>query len=246
MYEYVGMERKVPFVKDEYYHLYSRGVDRRVVFETPVQYQRFLLLLFLCNGKEAVHMANVLRKYQGESLLNIYADERPEESLVHVLAYALMPNHFHLVVKETGEGNISKFMSKVMTAYSMYFNTVNHRSGPLFTRPFRSKHINDDEYLRWVLSYVHLNPLDIYQNNWENSCLADTEGASQFLREYRYGSFRDYYVDRRPESALIAMNQLPFDLSASEKLDDVISILAAGRKNNNTPINEKSVAPVLV
>jgi len=211
------MERKVPFIVGEMYHAYTRGVEKRIVFESNKDYQRIQLLLYLCNSKESVNMRNLLKRYKGEPFVKMFKEER-EETLVEIIAYALMPNHIHLLLKEKVDGGISCFMLKLMTAYSMYFNTKHERSGPLFTRPFRSKHVDSDEYLRWLFSYILLNPLDIHQKNWKEQGLKNKRAAKIFLKEYPYSSFFDL-ARRRPESIILSTGN--FDLDTMKDFDDL-------------------------
>jgi putative transposase len=192
------MERKEPFVEDEIYHLYTRGVEKRDVFLSDRDRDRFVLLLHASNRKLPVRMDNLLRREQGEPLLRV-----PEgEALVDISAYALMPNHIHLLIRERQKGNVSKFMLKLMTGYSMYFNTRYERSGPLFTRPFRSRHIDSDDYLRWAFAYITLNPLDLLQHDWK-TCGIENARAAAFLRNYKYSSFPDYFSSSRTESRIL-------------------------------------------
>lgn len=193
------MERKVPFEIGEHYHLYSRGVEKRSVFMDSRDYDRFLLLLMICNGTESVKLSNLPKSQRGFPSLA----GKSREMLTEIQAYSLMPNHFHILVRETTRGGISKFMLKLMTAYSMYFNTRYERSGPLFTRPFRSSHIDSDEYLKWVFAYITLNPLEIFQPDWKTCGVYDADGASRFMRNYKYSSFADYFAGARAESPII-------------------------------------------
>ena len=212
------MERKTPFLVGETYHAYTRGVEKRIVFEDRKDYQRMQLLLYLCNSDKSVHMQNLFTKHKGEPLIKMFEEKR-SETLVEVIAYSLMPNHIHLLLKEKIEGGISRFMLKLMTAYSMYFNTKNERSGPLFTRPFRSKHVDSDEYLRWLFSYILLNPLDIHQKDWEEQGLKNKRVAKIFLREYPYSSFCDL-ARKRPESIILSTGD--FDLDTMKDFDDLL------------------------
>lgn len=137
-----------------------------------------------------------------------------------------MPNHIHLIVREKLPGGISKFMLKLMTAYSMYFNTKYERSGPLFTRPFRSRHVDSDDYLRWLFSYVHLNSLELFQSDWKTQGLADNKGAAAFMCSYRYSSFSDYSDVPRAESRILEKKALPFDADELKNFDDLLALLA--------------------
>lgn len=207
------MERKIPFAIGEHYHIYNRGVEKRVVFQNDVDHQRFILLLLLANSMAPVRIANTMRNYseQGRSLLKVFNDEIPEERLVDVLAYCLMPNHFHVVLRERTEGGISKFMGKVMTGYSMYFNKKYGRSGVLFQGRFQAKHIDEDAYLRHIFAYVHLNPVDLYTSGWKESGRVNRKYAIEFLKTYRYSSFADYFQKERPERNILSgTDELPW------------------------------------
>ncbi len=224
------MERKSPFVEGEIFHLYTRGVEKRTVFMSDDDRTRFVLLLFLCNNREIVHLSNLLKKYQGDPLIQIFENEGRTETLVDIIAYVLMPNHVHLVVHEKAEGGISKFMLKLMTAYSMFFNTKYERSGPLFTRPFRSKHVDSDEYFRWLFAYVSLNPLELFDQEWKaRGELNNVVEAGEFLRNYRYSSFPDYFVAERPDSRIIAKEAFPVEAKELKTMDDLLIQLARGK-----------------
>ncbi len=133
------MDRSTPFIEGENYHIYNRGVDKQAIFRDDADKRRLHVLLYLCNGSKPIDF----RAIKGDP----FVWDRGE-TLVDVLAYSFMPNHVHLILSEKKEGGISKFAGKVFTAYSMYFNTRYGRSGPLMCRPFRSSHINSDEYFR--------------------------------------------------------------------------------------------------
>ena len=161
------MQRKTNFAEGEYYHIYSRGVEKRKIFLNIKDYERFIALLYIMNQDVPFRMDNFLRENKN-NLKNIFQEEKVTK-LVSILSYCLMPNHFHIVLYEHKEGGISKFMSKLLTAYSMYFNTKYERSGPLFTHPFRSEHIENEPQYMYIFSYVHLNPLSIIKESQKNS-----------------------------------------------------------------------------
>ena len=217
------MERKIPFIKGESYHLYSRGVEKRKVFMEENDYARFVLLLLACNSKEKVHLSNGRVPYhQGEPLMGFFDRYAGREKLVDILAYSLMPNHFHLVVEEKESGGISRFMLKLMTAYAMFFNTKYERSGPLFTRPFRSAHIDSDAYMRWVFAYVHLNPLEIFEPGWKERGIRDMRKAAEWLKKYRPTSYYDYFLGSRPETSILTVNALAIDMPEIRGFDALL------------------------
>ena len=206
------MERKVKFVPDEYYHLFSRGVEKRKIFLDKKDYDRFLALLYILNQEDHFHVSNFLNKGQ-KNILDLYKQERGQP-LVSILAYSLMPNHFHLVVQEIIEGGISTFMMKLLTACSMYFNTKYERSGSLFVHPFRSEHIGDDAYFRYLFAYVHLNCIELFEKGWKENGIKNQKRAKEFLENYRYSSYQDLsLLTNRPEARILDMDNLPEDVS---------------------------------
>jgi putative transposase len=148
------VSRNFKFAVGEYYHVYNRGVEKRVVFSDEFDYQRFLLLLLLANDEQSIEVQQLVRDNSIPQLL-----KQTREPLVKVLAFSLMPNHYHLLIKESKENGISKFMQKVGTGYSMYFNLRNDRSGCLFQGRYKAKHAIDDRYLKYLFEYIHLNPV---------------------------------------------------------------------------------------
>ncbi len=217
------MERKTPLVNNEYYHIYSRGVEKRKIFLNTKDYQRFMSLLFIMNQNSSFRMDNFLRENKN-NLKNIFVEKR-EKTLVSILGYCLMPNHFHMILYEHTEGGISKFMSKLLTAYSMYFNTKYERSGPLFTHPFRSEHIDRESQYMYIFSYIHLNPLSIIERQWKEEGIKNKRKAKNFIERYQFSSYQDFQNEDRLELNIIDFSRIPryiknmkLDFEAQEKL----------------------------
>jgi REP element-mobilizing transposase RayT len=145
--------RKVPFVEGEYYHVFNRGVDRRNIFESKGDLYYFFNRLVDLNYKDKNTAVNLLRfRSSGEAKIDDTRDD-----LVSIVAYCLMPNHFHLVLKQESEGGISKFMQKLGTSYTMYFNQKYKRSGSLFQGKFKANMIDGEFGLPVLSVYVNLN-----------------------------------------------------------------------------------------
>lgn len=208
------MERKFEFEPDCYYHIYNRGVEKRTLFIDDNDRRRFQHLLYLANGRVPI----VFKRVQGDPL-----DKVRGESRATILAYSLMSNHFHVVAREDERGGLSGFVAKLSTAYSMYFNTKNERSGTLLCRPFRAKHIADDDYFRWVMSYVHLNPLDLVEHDWKVHGIKDVKKATDFLRSYKYSSYPDYFGSARAENKIVEKAALPIDVADLESFDTMLA-----------------------
>lgn len=120
-----------------------------------------------------------------------------------------MPNHFHLLVQEKIEGGTSLFMQKLSTGYTMYFNRRYERTGSLFQGTFKMTHSEDDRYLKYLISYVHLNPIKIIEPSWKETGIANRKAAEKFLNDYSYSSFLDYTGTKRFENAIVDTQALP-------------------------------------
>lgn len=190
--------RKTEFAVGEWYHCYNRGVDKRITFEDEWDYRRFLEYLYLVNTGTPLHRADL----DVNSLEEILLLPR-EGTLVVIGAFCLMPNHFHFVLKEIEEGGITKFMHKLGTAYTMYFNARYERTGNLFVKPFRSRHINNDTYFQHLINYLHCNPAELYELNWKNEKITDLETLIAKLTEYPYSSLAAYEDTRSPLRAIL-------------------------------------------
>src|SRR3989338_6125974 len=210
------MYRKTPFAEGEYYHIYSRGVEKRKIFLNTKDYNRFVALLYIMNQDAPFRMDNFLRDNKND-LKNIFKEKR-EKTLVSILGYCPMPNHFHLILYEHTEGGITKFMGKFLTAYSMYFNTKYERSGPLFTHPFRSQHIENESQYMWIFSYLHLNPLSIIEKGWKENGIKNKKEAEEFLKKYQFSSYLDFLGNNRIESAIVDFSFIP-EYTKDVKLD---------------------------
>jgi putative transposase len=119
-------------------------------------------------------------------------DKKPRKLLVDILAFCLMPNHFHLIVKSMSENSITKFMHKMGSGYASYFNLKNDRVGPLFQGTFKAKHINRQEYFDYLLFYLHFNPLDLIGEDWRGGEAKNYSKLKYYLDNYRWSSHLDY------------------------------------------------------
>lgn len=197
------MTRTFSIAIGEFYHVYNRGTDKRRIFMSRADRDRFLILLYLANQGGPVDV-----KLQGSTLLET-ANERDGEPLVEIIAYCLMPNHFHLLLREVEEGGISKFMQKLTTGYTMYFNKKYDRNGSLFQGRFKATHVGDDRYMRYLISYIHLNPIKLVEPKWKEVGITDKSRAEQFLEEYAQSSYLDYLGRKRPENMILMREALP-------------------------------------
>jgi len=204
--------RKIIFAEGEYYHLYNRGVDKRIIFDNNGDRRRFLKLLYLCNGSQSFHFKDM---ESGKEF-----DFERGNKLVEIASFCLMDNHFHLLVKETKERGISAFMHKLGVSYTMYFNKLNERKGALFENNFNAKHLDTDEYLKYVFAYIHLNPIKMIDKDWKENGITDLAKAKKFLNEYEFSSYLDYLGLNRKENKIIDQKSLPEYFENKKELED--------------------------
>jgi len=195
----IEMGTRTSFAPGEWHHCYNRGVDKRKVFQSTRDYDRFVALLFLSNATERVHLSD----YRGRSVedllqMQIYRGKQ----LVEIGAWCLMPNHIHLLLREVEENGIALFMQKIFTGYTMYFNKKNERTGALFAGTFKSIHVNEDLYLKHVVAYIHMNPVELHHPDWKDG-LVSAQEASRVLDKYAYSSLGAFEDSRNKYKPLL-------------------------------------------
>ncbi len=161
------------YIENGYYHVYNRGVEKRIIFHDREDYSKFIYLLriYLTPLDELRTEFPLLR---GNIINNNLCEH------VDLLAFCLMPNHFHLLIHQKNKDSITKLMRQISTAYSMYFNKRHQRIGPLFQSVFKAAAVENDQYLLHLSRYIHLNPT--------------ARGAS--LDEFEWSSYL-YYLGKK-------------------------------------------------
>lgn len=145
--------RIVPLVTGETYHVYNRGVDKRVVFLDNEDYLRFYESLHYFNSTDpAISFFECARKVRMGKL-----NSDDDTLLVHIHAYTLLPNHYHLMLTQVADGGLSEFKKRVIGGYTSYFNEKYERSGALFQGTFKRSHIKSNEQFLFLASYVNFN-----------------------------------------------------------------------------------------
>ncbi|MBI4022501.1 MAG: transposase [Candidatus Andersenbacteria bacterium] len=198
--------KRPTFANGEIYHVYNRGVEKREVFMENKDYFRFIHDLYEFNDTRPAPASNTRFSIDRPSQLNAADIQQSLEVghpkfgtrklLVHLLAFCLMPNHYHLLVRQINEGGVSKFMQKIGTGYTNYFNEKNKRVGPLFQGKFKAVHIATEAHFIHIPHYIHLNPLDLIEPAWRDSILKNSPRAMKYLQAYRWSSFPDYIGER--------------------------------------------------
>ncbi len=177
----------------EIYHVLSRGVDRRKIFMDDRDRMRFIHDLFEFNDQQPVN--NSFHRFsQNNNIVShhINVKKRPRKLLVDLLAFCLMPNHYHLLLRPRIERGISQFMKKLNIGYAKYFNERYKRTGTLFEGRYKSIIVNNDAHFIHLPYYIHLNPLDLKFKEWRSGELRSVREAMKFLNSYRWSSHLDY------------------------------------------------------
>lgn len=155
--------RKVPLVVGETYHVFNRSIARQPIFLSNYDYQRALdTLIFYSYSNLPLRFSHYKRL--PESRKNDFMDSlrKNNDKQVDVMAFCLMPNHVHFLIKEIKEKGISTFMSNFQNSFAKYFNLKTERTGSLFQTMFKAVRIETEEQLIHVVRYIHLNPVTAF------------------------------------------------------------------------------------
>lgn len=148
-----------------YYHVYNQGVNNSDIFLDDGDYKKFLKLL-----EESLDKEKKLTKNGSKNQKNV-------SDKLDLIAYCLMPNHFHLMFKLNDQEGITKALRRVLTSYVMYFNKKHKRTGALFAGKPKAAMISEEPHLLHLTRYIHQNPLHIGKND---------------LKSYEYSSYKEY------------------------------------------------------
>ena len=149
------MPKRLPFVQGGYYHIYNRGAGRQAILYEERNYIYVLRLL----------------------------KEVARESDVTVIAYCLIPNHYHWLLRQDGETPAGKVPARVFGSYSQAFNRAYDRTGTLFEGPYKALVVDTDDYFVNLCCYIHVNPV--------HHGLVDT------VDDWRYSNYLEW-IEKRP------------------------------------------------
>ncbi len=191
--------QKPTFSNSHIYHIYNRGVEKRKIFLDDKD--RFCFVHDLFEFNDEAPAANIYYKlphFQSYEVGLRKIEERqkqerePRKCLVEILAFCLMTNHFHLILRQKINKGIPMFMQKLGTGYTNYFNNKYERVGSLFQGKYKAILINNESHFIHLPYYIHTNPLSIIEPNWLENDLKNMKKAITFLESYRWSSHLDY------------------------------------------------------
>lgn len=175
-------------VTGHYYHVINRGIDGRDLFLDKEDYKRFLesLEVFNTTNLTTIQLTRKRKSIDSGPTANQNNTDQP---LVEILCFCLLPNHFHLLLKQVQDKGIAKFIQKVNTGYVCYFNLKYERQGALFQGKYKSVNIQNDTQFLHVSRYIHLNVLDLYKPKWREGALRDWGKFKSILENYPWSSY---------------------------------------------------------
>jgi len=176
------------FAENEHYHIFSRGTNKENIFIDDRDKARFIFLI--------THFQSPTRSYNVAWYTDNFIkkgvfgtkEERINDLLkdrsIELVSFALMPNHFHLLVRNLDEGIVSVYMHRVLTAYSKYFNSKYNRKGHVFEAPFKAVRVKNNTQLLHLSAYIHKNPKEL-------------PGFKNSYNKYPFSSYQDYIGTNR-------------------------------------------------
>lgn len=178
--------RLTPLINDQIYHVFNRGINHQPTFLDKLEYKRVQVALdFYSFGNLPTKLSRFLtlsNDDRGKIMDNL---RKEGDKLVEILAFCLLPNHFHFLLKQIKDHGISKYLANLQNSYTRYFNTKRERDGSLFLDQFKAVLISTDEQLVHISRYIHLNPYTSY-------VVKDVEN----LLEYHWSSLPEYLKNK--------------------------------------------------
>lgn len=210
------------YVKDAFYHIYNRGVAKQDIFSDDIDYKVFLK--YLKDALTEPKVKKVIFILQGQSFKGITKAVKNFKDKIELIAFCLMPNHFHLLIKQNDKNQMENFMRSIVTRYARYFNTKYKRVGHVFQGRYKAVMIKDDEYLLHLTRYIHLNP---------------SENVKDLAKAY--SSYADYLGLRKtswlkPEIVINFFNKQV--LSEFKKTTDYKSFVEKNKKDISTLLGD--------
>lgn len=192
------------FVPGEYYHIYSRIILNTPEFKDNQVAERLALIFLVANSMKSSEIFQYLRNNNNSPQEKILEIVRQGEKIIDILCYSIMPDHYHLLLREKKENGIYRFMHKCNTSIAKYINVKKDRVGPLFESRFKAKHVDSNVYLLHLSAYIHLNPLDfLIGKTWREHKIRDWNSARKKLLGYPWSSL-EFYINENSKNPIIS------------------------------------------
>lgn len=202
--------RNVEIAPGEHYHIYNRAVNKQIIFHDINDYSRFIfLILYFQSPLNFPQIGRHITRYVKSRAFDIAKEEIIKNRTVELVAFCIMPNHFHLIVKETEEKGLATYMQRVLTAYSKYYNAKYGKTGHVFQGPYQAVRVEDDRQLLHLSAYIHRNPREI--SKWFNK-----------EDKYEWSSYQDFVKENRWEE-LLAVDIIKGQFKDGKKYQDFVT-----------------------
>lgn len=186
--------RGVTFAPNEHYHICFRGNNKQEIFRSNQDRVRLLFLILHLQSPENIqNISRVVKEYRHNGSLNIDEDllsKIVKTRYVLLEAFAFMPNHVHLAIREEQEQGTVRYLQRVLNAYAKYFNTKYETVGHLFQGPYRAVHVEDNDQLLYLSTYIHRNPRELPEIRG-NEHSYEWSSYQDYLGENRFGKLLD-------------------------------------------------------
>ncbi len=220
--------RKQPIITSEYYHIYNRGVEKRNIFNSKKDLDRFIESILEFNQTEIIGSIRDVRKNKTVPKALSRETKKP---LVAFVVCCLNPNHFHFVLKQLVDGGIAKFMQKLQAGYTYYFNVKYSRTGSLFQGTFKSQLMSSENYFNKILGYVNKN----YQVHF----IPKNKLHLVYAGDYEYENNNFKIVSKEEGKKILEI--FGGSKNFKEHCDEIISIIRAER--GKLPLSEEDNLP---
>lgn len=191
--------KRPELVEGEIYHIVLRGVEQRKIFLDESDYYRGIFSLYEFNTTKLITIRE--RRKERERFKRLFKnsanrdripDDYKRDLWIEILAFCLMPNHIHLLLRQLKSEGISKFIQKLGVGYATYFNKKYNRVGHLFQGRYKVIHVQTDDQLKNVFVYIHTNPVAIKESKWKEKGIKNPKEIIDFLENYKWSSYQDY------------------------------------------------------
>ena len=183
--------REVSLIADEIYHIFNKSNDAKHIFKYTREKIEFIQLLKYYSYTNIYLRFSLYKQLSPERKRDYdYSVIKQHARMVDILAYCLMPTHFHILLRQQSEGGISRYLSQIQNSYTRYFNTKHNRVGHIFVHSFKAVHISSEEQFKHVSRYIHLNPYSgKLINTKEEVCTYPWSSCKEYL-----GEMNDYHI----------------------------------------------------
>lgn len=167
------------YTTDYLYHVYDRGIAKQDIFHSDKDYLRMIDSISYYLDKIIPMRLSKIDKNELKKILSI----EPKKPLIEIYAYCLMPNHFHILIRQLEDNGITIFMKRLLNSYTRYYNVKNNRVGTIFQGRFKGILIDNDTQLLHLSRYIHLNPF--------------VAGITKNISDYRWSSYNNYLMTEK-------------------------------------------------